>query len=480
MVTANDLVKIVGVDNVLTDPALLAECKEVAGLPEGHAAEFIVKPRDIKDIQAVIELANQKGFHLIPRSSTGFRLRGSTIPLSPESIIVDLSGMDSIIRIDKRNKVAMIEPGVTFSKLIREVEKEGLRLEAPMLPRKGKSVVASILEREPTTGPKYNWDANDPLCCMELVFGNGDLFRTGNAAGPGSLEEQWASGQAQKVPMGPAQTDLGRLIQGAQGSLGIVSWATIKLEIKPSNIKGFVVGSENFDELIDFSYKLLWRKLPDLCLILNDVNLSAISGIEKEKLSPWNLVYSISGLKYFPEERINYIERDIADIARKSTFTPARSLAGMSADDLVQMLVQPSDEPFWKFGARGGTRDLFFLTTLDRTGEFIEAVENIADGSVTPGVYIQPVRHGTGCHLEFNFFHNPEDKAETEAVDSITRESAEVCLGKDAFFSRPYGEWAELAYSRCPDTVGVLCKLKDIFDPAGVMNPGRLCFGKEA
>ncbi len=68
--------------------------------------------------------------------------------------------------------------------------------------------------------PKYHWDTTDPMLCTEIVFGTGDIFRTGSAAGPGSLKEQWAHGGAQKNPMGPAQTDFARIVQGSQGPWG--------------------------------------------------------------------------------------------------------------------------------------------------------------------------------------------------------------------------------------------------------------------
>ena len=99
--------------------------------------------------------------------------------------------MDKIVRSDRRNKVALIEPGITFQELIDEADKMGLKVLMPLLPRAGKSVIGSYLEREPIQIPKYHWDMTDPLLCTELVFGTGDLFRTGSAAGPGSLEQQW-------------------------------------------------------------------------------------------------------------------------------------------------------------------------------------------------------------------------------------------------------------------------------------------------
>jgi len=49
-------------------------------------------------------------------------------------------------------------------------------------------------------------------------------------------------------------------------------------------------------------------------------------------------------------------------------------------------------------------------------------------------------------------------------------------MAKGAFFSRPYGESAGMILNRDAATVGVLNKLKNMFDPNHVMNPGKVCF----
>ncbi|MFC1946897.1 FAD-binding oxidoreductase, partial [Chloroflexota bacterium] len=71
--------------------------------------------------------------------------------------------------------------------------------------------------------PKYQWDISDPLACVEVIFGSGDEFRTGQAAGPGSVEEQWKVGGIQKAPYGPGVASWHRIIQGSQGTIGIVT-----------------------------------------------------------------------------------------------------------------------------------------------------------------------------------------------------------------------------------------------------------------
>jgi FAD/FMN-containing dehydrogenase len=67
-----------------------------------------------------------------------------------EAAIVDLNGMKKIIRVDRQNRVAMCEPGVTFGEMIDTLRQNGLRLNMPLLPRQTKSVIAGMLERERT------------------------------------------------------------------------------------------------------------------------------------------------------------------------------------------------------------------------------------------------------------------------------------------------------------------------------------------
>jgi hypothetical protein len=142
----------------------------------------------------------------------------------PEGVIVDLSRMKEIKKIDCRNRIVIIEPGVTYSELKPALAKEGLRISSPLLPRANKSVVASLLERQPTVMPRLNFSLTEPLRDCGVVWGSGELAFTGEAGGgPLDLEAQWKKGVAQVDPKGPNATDLMRLLTGAQGSMGIVS-----------------------------------------------------------------------------------------------------------------------------------------------------------------------------------------------------------------------------------------------------------------
>ena len=56
------------------------------------------------------------------------------------------------------------------------------------------------------------------------------------------------------------------------------------------------------------------------------------------------------------------------------------------------------------------------------------------------------------------------------------RNAAASLLNQGAFFSRPYGELATMMYERAAGYTMALKRLKKVFDPKNIMNPGNLCF----
>ncbi len=88
---------------------------------------------------------------------------------------------------------------------------------------------------------------------------------TGGAEAFGSLEEDKKQGMAPFMAAGPMQTDFYRFLTGAQGSMGIVTWATIKVELLPTIHNLHVVPSDDLGKLITAMYRPDdWRAATDL------------------------------------------------------------------------------------------------------------------------------------------------------------------------------------------------------------------------
>ena len=481
------LIGIVGKEGVFDDPETLMAFSQDQSFALPMKPSFVVRPKNVHEVQQIVKWANQTLTPLLPVSSGPPRFHGDTVPSAAEAVTVDLTGMNRIIRINRRNRMIVIEPGVTYGQLQPELAREGLRLTTPLLPRANKSVVASLLEREPRLVPRYQWAMLDPLRCLEVVWGDGEVFTTGEAASPGSLEEEWQKKFSQTVPMGPAQTDFYKLVSAAQGSMGIVTWASVKCEVLPRLHRLFFVPAQSLDDLMDFSYRLLRFRFGDELLLLNGPNMASIfgKGVEQvralaEKLPPWVLMLGVAGRNVLPRERIEFQEKDIADIAQQCGLQLKSAVPGIGSGEALERVLNPSKEPSWKLGYRGGCQDIFFLTTLNRTPEFVRTMVSAAEAHGYPaseiGVYIQPVHQGASCHCEFSLPFDWYNSREVARVRELFTRASEELLSQGAFFSRPYGIWADMAFNRDAQTTNVLKKIKGIFDPNNVMNPGKLCF----
>ena len=488
MIAEEKLVKIVGKGNVSCDQAALDEYATDMSFVNAVKPDYVVKPRNADDVAKLVNLAKETLTPLVPVSSGPPHFRGDTVPSTGGAVMVDLSGMKKTIRVDRRNRVAMVEPGVTFGELIPAVAREGLQLNLPLLPRKSKSVVGSMLEREPVIMPKYHWDISDPLACVEVIFGNGDMFRTGAAAGPGNIEEQWAAGGVQKEAAGPSSSSWYRLIQGAQGTMGIVTWASVRCELLPRVEEPFLVGSSQLDRLLEFTHWLIRLRLVNECFTLNNSNLAAIMAKKwpsdyqaiKDTLPTWVLFFNIAGYDYLPEERVSGQIEDMMDIAQRVGVEPVGNIGRVSAAKLLTVANKPSGEPYWKIRHKGACHDIFFVTIYNKLPGLIEAMYDLADEAGYPvsdmGGYLQPIVQGTNCHGELNLFYDPKNPRESDRVRELATSAIKSLMDKGAFFSRPYGESASMIINRDAATATALKKVKAIADPDHVMNPGKLCF----
>lgn len=476
--TKDALINIVGLENVIDDPATLDSHSRDQSFASPRKPRFVAKPENADEVESIVKWANQTGTPLVPVSSGPPHFRGDTVPTVPEAVIVDLSGMKRITAIDRRNRFVVIEPGVTFGQLQAELAKEGLTLNTPLLPRHNKSVIASLLEREPTLIPRYRYSMLEPLRALTLVWGNGDRFNTGSAG---------SSVVPPLVTYGPGQADWCRFIAGAQGSMGIVTSASLRCKISPRLHKLFFVPSPKLDDLLGFAYRLLRFRYGDEFLFLNNSNLASILGegadqirALRAELPDWVLILGLAGRSRLPKERVEFQEKDITGIARQFGLRLLSALPGATNGEVLAAVFRPSPEPYWKLRYQGGCQDIFFLTTLNKTPELVKAMRSVAEALGYPasdiGVYLQPEHMGVSCHCEFNLPYSPSNTEDITRVQELFIKASEALMKQGAFFSRPYGIWADMVYRRDTQTAIILKKIKGIFDPNNVMNPGKLCF----
>jgi FAD/FMN-containing dehydrogenase len=292
---------------------------------------------------------------------------------------------------------------------------------------------------------------------------------------------------AQVDGKGPLATDLMRLVTGAQGSMGIVIWASIKLELIPTVRSYFFVPHSELSGLVDFIYKLTKVRLGDETLLLNRAKLAALVEPQpaaarklREALPEWVALVGLAGTALFPEERLKVQEKEFRALVQEFRLTLCGGFAGVSRADVVRLIDGDSGDHPPTLTAKGASQDIFFLTTLDKAPGLIETVRSVAARFDYPwpdvGIYVQPQHQGVAHHVEFNFPYDPSDAKEVAKARDIYLEASAELIDQGAYFSRPYGYWSELVYQRDASSTEILRTVKQIVDPTNIMNPGKLCF----
>ncbi len=481
MAIKEELTGIVGSENVIDDAGRLEGYAGDNSLSPSRMPSYAARPESAEQIQKIVKLANERRLPIVPRSS-GIHFNGDTIPLQG-GIVLDLSRMNRILAIDERNRMARIEAGVTWEQLQPELEKHNLMALAPLLPHHLKSALISHLEREPALIPKFEY--TDTLMTVEVVLPDGELFKTGSACVPGFPDKSFSNGVN---PSGPGNIMWTRLLQGAQGTLGVVTWGQFKVEYRPKVNKTFFIPFSNLEEAVKVLYKVQRRMIGEECLILNNINLASILARQwpedfktlKATLPAWTLVLVLGGGVRFPEEKIEYEEDALRAVAAEFSITDLpTSVPGVEkgiADALRS--AWPRERTYWRSAYKGAYQDLFFLTVLNKAKIFAETVNEVAARYHYPsrdvGFYVQPLVYGGACHFECDFYYDPANTAEASQIRNLYAEAAEEVLNRGGFFSRPYGAVVDMVYDRSASYTAELKKVKKVMDPNNIMSPGRL------
>jgi FAD/FMN-containing dehydrogenase len=324
---------------------------------------------------------------------------------------------------------------------------------------------------------------------FEVVWPNSDPFRLGSASVNGYPD----SGSHGGNPSGPG-IDFYRFVQGAQGTMGVVTWTNLKVMFRTKKDKVYFVPVDDLSYAQEFLYRILPRRVGQEVVLLNRTDLATIIAEDFKKdferlratLPPWTLVIVVSGLLRRPDEKIAYEEKLLKEVVKNEfrKLTLDEALPGFPGlgEKMLFLLRNPwpADGPYWKNRWQGASQSLFFIARPDKSQKYVDVVEAVAPkhgyAIADIGSYIQPIEHNRGCQIEFTFFYDGKNAAEKARIAALYKDAAKALINEGALFTRPYGELAPMVYERAAGYVQALKRVKKIFDPNNIMNPGNLCF----
>lgn len=485
-----------GPENVSKDPQILERYSKDQSFTTPCRPDYVVYVRTVREIQTVIKIANKHKVPVIPFSS-GMNLRGATIP-SQGGIILDMSRMNKILEINEREGWVLIEPGVTYMQLQDKLEEKGLRVMIPFGVPPSRSVISSIIEGDPSIAAASFEYGNARYMDLEIVLPTGEIYRLGKWKV--FVDGKWGTpGGGGIIGEGGAEA---WLWEGAQGTFGVITKMVVKVEHLSNIRKVFFISLDSLEKIAEPLRRIQRRELGLDCFLLNNFNLAALINDEwdvpqsfpckslpsakfnelRKKLPRWTLIIHLSGLPYFPEEKVAYEEAELRQICEELNIIPSLTINGIVGlqDLLLKTIIRP-----WvilkKARFKGAFHDVSFYARLGRVVELWNTIIELAEKYDYPpndiGAYILPIERARYLYCEFDFHRDPENLEESEKVKNLWLATNETVMDKGALLARSYGPLARIFWRRVdPAYVEKLKALKKELDPNDIMNPGKLCF----
>ncbi len=447
--------KIVGKENVV-DSLEERRCYSYDARTDGIVPELIVFPSSAQEVSAILKLANQHMFPVIPRGA-GTGLTGGSTPVV-EGVILVFTRMNRILEIDQENLIAVVEPGVVTFALQQEAAKYGLFYPPDPASYKYSSIGGNVAEC--AGGPnslKYGV-TRDYVIGLEVVKPTGEILNTGV-----------------RTMKGVVGYDLTRLFVGSEGTLGVITKIIVKLLPMPE-AKATILAlfSEVEDAARAVSAIIAAKVIPSTIEFMDRASVRC-----SEKASPMGLPENVGGLLLIEvdghEESVGpQVEKIRAILAEQNVLQCDVTRDPVEADKLWQARRVLSQATYNLNPVKIAEDVVVPRSHIPSLIRILEALEKKYE------IPILSFGHaGDGnFHVSIMIKDTPEDRHKAElAVKDIFAET--VRLGGTLSGEHGIGiaKSAYLDMELSADVIAAMKSIKALFDPNNILNPGKIFNG---
>jgi D-lactate dehydrogenase (cytochrome) len=223
-----------------------------------HLPDLVVWPDNTEEVSLVAAYANEHNIPLIGWG-TGSSLEGNPIPVYG-GIVVDFSRMNRIMQIYTEDFQVRLQPGMLYKDMNQVLAKHGLFF-APD-PGANASIGGMIANNAAGTRTVRYGATRDNVLALEVVLASGEILRTGSR----SVKQS-------------AGYDLTHLFTGSEGTLGLITEATLRLVPIPEHVSAAIVSFPSTQAAAEAVFEIMGAGLSPAALEL--VNTAAVVAINK-------------------------------------------------------------------------------------------------------------------------------------------------------------------------------------------------------
>ncbi|MFL4476044.1 FAD-binding oxidoreductase [Paeniglutamicibacter sp. MACA_103] len=408
----------------------------------------VVWAESVDDVQAVMRLATGHGVPVVPRGA-GTGVSGGA-NATRGCVVLDLERMNRILELNPEDEVARVEPGVVNADLNKVAEPHGLMYAPDPASYKVSTIGGNVATNAGGLRCAKYGVTRDAVLGLDVVLADGELIHTGH-----------------RTFKGVAGYDLTSLFVGSEGTLGIVVGATVRLKYLPTDVRTLAVFFPDV-QAAAAGVLALGAKRVQPCI------LELLDGPSLQELD----------------------SRNGSNLAQRGTALLLAQFDGLAA-------VQETDIAMEALTGLGGTVNLedpdeaARLVELRRHSRGMEAESEVSVGEdiavprsqlvhyVTAlqemasrhGVGVRIIAHAGDGNLHPMFWAPELDEATDAALHAALNESMDKALELGGTITGEHGigqyklKWLHLEQSS--SVRELQRKIKDLFDPQGILNPGK-------
>lgn len=467
------LVEIVGQQNVIIDEENLENYAHDETPIYKSMPEVVVKPTNVSEVSKIIKLANADLVPVTPRGG-GTSLSAGAVPLH-HGIVLSLERMNRIKEIDTENMMVIVEPGIITGELQKALAKYNLFFPPDPVSLDSCTIGGNIAEC--AGGPKamkYGVTKNY-VTGLEVVFPDGTISRLGG-----------------KLLKNVTGYDLIDLIIGSEGTLAVVTEATLKVLSLPNIIVDLLVPFRTVKEASQFSLAMMQEGLMPSAIEFMDGEvvrmvekylnrkvlfseadtqvIVEVDGCDKETIQKnynqiGDLALKIGALDVLiaesakDKERIWEIRKKIGDALKAQIKIVAREDLVVPKNKIPILICQ-------------------LKNSVKKYGGTLYAFGHLGDGNIHTDVGFTDYTDNPPPSMPDTDYTEKEIRNDTEKIAKMRREMYEITIDLGGTITAEHGiglskiDYLPMALDKA--TIEKMSGIKKIFDPNNILNPGKI------
>jgi len=451
----NRLREIVGEGYVLTSPEDLVCYSYDASQPTlDQLPGAVVIPGSVEEVVAILRLANEMGFKVVPRGS-GTNLSGGTVP-PPGGVVINMLRMDRILEVDERNLTATVEPGVITDALQREVESRGLFYPPDPASSAICTIGGNVAENAGgLRGLKYGV-TKDYVLGLEVVLPTGEVLTTGS-----------------KCVKDVAGYSLTQLFIGSEGTLGLFTKITLKLIPVPDAKRTMLALFDEMEVASRAVSEIIASKvIPSTMEILDRTTLKYVEeykglGIPSDVEAL--LLLEVDG----PMEVVRRDGERVKDICRR---VGAREVRVAESEEGAEKLKEARKAALPAL-ARVRPTTILEDVTVPRS-EIAPMVQSIREIASRNDIQIAIFGHAGDGNLHPTCMTDERDEEEMKRVEAAFGEIFRRAVELGGTITGEHGVGLKkrpfLALAVGDEGIDTMRRIKQALDPNDILNPGKI------